>query len=124
MLNVTKPNAYSSALTLKVFDLASIPHKILAVHSSVSEMDSFPIGDILARKNYDELHTHAIFLSTQDDLDKTECAGLTFERFQPKLNTCAILSDGSAILEAHKKELLLYIQRDKLPKMFVEFTHK
>ena len=48
--------------------------------------------------------------TTQDELDEAECAGLTFERFQPRLSTCAILSDGSAILEAHKEELLLFIQ--------------
>ena len=85
-------------------------------------MRNFEMGSTKDGKRPDS--QPCILPSTQDELDSAECAGLTFERFQPKLNTCAILSDGSAILEADKKELLLYIQRDKLPKMFVEFTHK
>ena len=75
-----------------------------------------------------ELHIDLTDQSTrptnQDELDEAECAGLTFERFQPRRNTCAILGDGSAILEADKEELLFFIQRDKLPKMFAEFTQK
>ena len=42
LLNVTKPNAYSGALTLKVFDLASIPHNcVLCIGQSDSQSNGF-----------------------------------------------------------------------------------
>lgn len=79
LLNVTKPDPYTDALTLKVYDL--------------------------------------------DCLSEGECAGLTFERFLPLRPTCAILPDGSAVLEADKEELVNFVVRNKM-NMFAQFCQK
>ncbi len=71
-----------------------------------------PYSDTLALKVYD-----------LDCLSESDCAGLTFERFQPSRPTCTILPDGTAVLEADKEELLYFIGGQTLD-MFAQFCQK